>query len=155
MYVFYPIEIYVSKSLHDSGATVISHKFPVNLAGLPHLEHLIICEPDTAEISTFPISGIMELISTAAPSLEKISLCLESDLYDPDEWLPFVPLAAQCSSLSVTVYILMRSPSFTERHVLPWDDFESPAMCAELRPYVERGLFICEISSQDCRHEIF
>ena len=137
-------------------SNAISHKFPVNLAGLPHLEHLIICgsfEPDTAEINTF-ISGIMELIPTAAPSLNKISLCLKPYLHGQEEWLPFVPLAAQCSSLSVRVCVFMRSVLFRERLVLQWDDFGSPARCVGLRPYVERGLFICEIAPQDCRHVI-
>ncbi len=89
-----------------------------NLGSLPHLEHLVICgifKPNTAENDTFAISGIMELISTAAPSLKKVSLCL--DRYDWDrreKWRPFVPLVARRSSLSVTVYVFRRRLFFRE-----------------------------------------
>ena len=116
-------------------------RFPFKLTDLVHLEHLTIYGAEDWE-NAFPVQGLMELISTAAPTLKQVHLHLKWDLYlrCPGIWLPFVPLATKCSSSSVTIHLSMHCHG--EPAVLASYDPRSPTKCVGLKPYVEAGCFV-------------
>jgi len=73
---------------------------------------------------TYPVSGITELVSTAAPGWSQISV-------PGPAWAALI--YPSCSSLSVIVSIFMRGWWFSEPRVFPWEDFRSPAECSVTR----------------------
>ena len=139
--IILPVQTFSSVSNNSEIEYSHTYLFPFTLAGLSHLEWLTIYArpsttgPEYDHLS--PVPGITELISTAPPSLRRLSL----DLYlfwDPGTvfWSFFVPLAARCSSLSITVSVslLIRQG--------PHNVSSALAHCAGLKPYVEKGVFV-------------
>ena len=142
--------------IYDEGIT----HFPFTLAGLYNLERLTIdarlhsyaSNPAIGRSETHhsPIPAIVELISTASsssPLLKQIFLnfCYifwGFGILDPGVvWVPFIPLAAKCSSLAMTVNI---SPRFKSRE---WQgehpaDLSSLTDYRGLKPYVEKGVVV-------------
>jgi len=116
-------------------------QFQFKLTDLVHLEYLAIHGAEDWE-KAFPVQGLIELISTAPPTLKQVHLHLKWDLYlrCPGIWPPFVPIAAKCSSLSVTVYVWMHC--YGEPAVPSLYSPTSPTLCGGLKPYVEAGCFV-------------
>ena len=125
--------------------------FPFTLAGLCHLERLTV-KLDKADVTYHmtrafsslrsPIPAIVELISTAPPSFKQIFIEFRptfSNVPNPgNAWWPFVPLAAKCCSLSITVHII--TPFELQKY--PPKEFCSTIGCRGLMPYVEKGVVI-------------
>jgi len=122
-------------------------RFPFTLTNLRHLEWLTV---EANSIFCFsgscssPIPAIVELISTASLSFKQIFLkftYLFVQARDPEDlWLPFIPLATACSSLSITVYLSARFSVYDFKKCAP-EKF-SPAHCGGLIPYIEKGVLV-------------
>ena len=127
-------------------------RFPFTLTSLRHLEWLTVEANSTPYTITSPswscsspIPAIVELISTASPSFKQIFLKFTYYLFlqtrDPEDlWLPFIPLAAACSSLSITVYLSARVSVYDSKKYAP--EKISPAHCGGLIPYIEKGVLV-------------
>ena len=130
---------------------------PFTLANLHHLTQLTIDtnpqlfhSDQTSWILISQIPNIAELIYTARPTLKRVSIMYNFLFFGdfeclPDSsviWFPFIPLAARCSSASMSLYI---SPSFCvcdSKKLYPPNLFSSLGDYKGLTPYVQSGVVV-------------
>ena len=153
----FPLHLPVRTSYRVSNDSAIYDqnivRFPFTLAGLCRLERLTIKldKPDVTFptpaldppwSSESPIPAIVELISTAPPRFKQIFIEFRATSFNipnpEDIWWPFVPLAAKCSSLSITIHVIT---PFELRKYSP-EEFCSTIGCRGLIPYMEKGVVI-------------
>ena len=128
--------------------------FPFTLSAAPHLKKLSVCSeplirrPFVAYLKApywqhySDVPAITQLIRTAPPSLEELILKIKFNEGQSGPlpnghviWSPFIPLATECSSLPIKVYLSARFRRMKPQPAVISD-------CKEMTRFVEQGVFI-------------